>query len=94
MKYAGKSYDGQVASVCRPVVVRLRGKATGPRSATIDKIGYDGVPHIRLSDGTVYAGEDNVVNLTPLQFVATKTPEEIDELPERSWTWPLGLNAS
>jgi hypothetical protein len=89
MKYAGKSYGGQVASVGRIVVVRLHGQLNHLQSAIIDRVQGNGVPFIRLHDGTICAGEENAEHITPLQFVPTKTPEEIDNLPKRSWTWPV-----
>lgn len=94
MKYAGKSYGGEISHVGRTVVYRAPGEKR-LRSATIEHITNDGIPEIvgrSGSDGRklmAFVGE-NLDNIVPhLNFVPTKTPEEIENLPERTWTWPV-----
>lgn len=94
MKYAGKSYGGQMSHVGRVVVLRAPGEIR-LRSATIEHITNEGIPEILGRSGSdgrkpmAFTGEA-VHELVPhLNFVPTKTPEEIENLPERTWTWPV-----
>lgn len=79
--YASKEkYDGQRASVGRVVVAR-ENPEENVEAAVIARI--DDGDAITIT--SMFTG----VDMAGMQFVATKTEEDVDNLPPGSWTWPV-----
>ena len=95
MKYTGKPYGGRISHIGADVIIRAPGEAR-LRNASICEITEDGIPKI-LSPPEgfgyhpmMFLGDKWRGFVPPtLNFVQTKTPEEIEALPEESWTWQV-----
>lgn len=80
--YASKEkFDGQRASVGRVVVINT-GSPRGVQAGLIQAIDANGKPEIAVWDTTGQGGAGS-------NFVATKTEEDVNNLPPCSWTWPV-----
>jgi hypothetical protein len=97
MRYTGKAYGGQISHVGASVIIRGPGE-NRLRNATICHIMNDGAPEILTPGGSdgrkplAFIGEPwNGYVPPPLRFVPTVTAEDIESLPEGSWTWVLIL---
>lgn len=86
MKFATeKTFDGQRASLGKVVV--MRDKHIELVAGMVVKIDNDYGDERVYVESMERSRSDNDIRL--LKFVATKTEEDINALPEGAWTWPV-----